>query len=190
MCLGDVVGDVGIQEAQTAEGRIMTTERDRLQLERNKSLHEREWKVQHGGWILGVAILAAALAGLLGSGPLSTTTATSASGSVRVLYDRFVHGSSEVLLRVRLEALEGTQQTFALKLPHSFLERARILRIDPEPVRSEFVADATLYEFERAVTADRASVDFHLEFHKFGSAPGSVELKGNEAALFTQFVYP
>ena len=163
---------------------------DRLELERNVSLHKREWKVQHVGWLLGAAVIAIALAGLLGAGPLSNTEASSEAGAVRVLYNRFVHYNNEIVLRVQLASLGNTAESIELKLPHSYLQRARIRRIHPEPVRSHLAADGTAFEFARATGASEAAVDFHLEFCQYGRATGSVELVGGEAVKFSQFVYP
>jgi hypothetical protein len=168
----------------------MANQSDRLQLERRLQTHRREWKVQRAGWVAGIAILAAAVAGLLGAGPLSASEAASADGDVKVAYDRFVHYNNQVVLRVTLNALPGTTEPIALKLPQAYLDRTRLHRIHPEPLRSLLTGDGTVFEFERVSGTDQAAVDFHLEFCKVGSAPGSVELVGHESVAFTQFVYP
>ena len=46
-----------------------------LQIHQDLCQERREWKIQRVGWLLMALMLVAALAGLLGPGPLSSTIA-------------------------------------------------------------------------------------------------------------------
>ena len=60
-----------------------------LSLNQNLIFQKRFWRAQRIGWgVLTVALLAALL-GVFGSGPLSHTTVSDASGRLTITYERF-----------------------------------------------------------------------------------------------------
>lgn len=104
----------GIQEADPRERR------------RSRIVH---W----AGVSLFVAVLAAALAGLLGNGPLSRRAVQSADGRIKVEHQRYVRYQAPVDLRIDLAPEATMNGTVELRISRSFVEQAEIQRIDPEP---------------------------------------------------------
>ena len=73
-----------------------------LEIDDNADLHQIEWRIQRAGWLIWGVIIAAGLLGLLGSGPISSATATGADDSLSIDYDRFVHyhhNRAQIVLR-------------------------------------------------------------------------------------------
>jgi hypothetical protein len=161
-----------------------------LQLDRNEAFHRAEWKVQRVGWIIWLGIIAAGLAGLLGSGPLSGRTATSEDGSVTVEYDRFARHHHRTLVNVTLRPSSAAGSQLALHIPQSFLERVHIRQIQPDAVRRELAADGALFVFEKDPQAKAVKIAFHIEHESFGTTLGRVGLVGHGSVEFNTFVYP
>ena len=61
--------------------------------------HQREWSVRRIAYAVFVLVLAGALLGVFGDGPLATTSATRDGTTLR--YDRFVRGEGDFSIRVR-----------------------------------------------------------------------------------------
>lgn len=62
----------------------------------------REWRWQRVGWILLGGLVVAGLAGLLGDGPLSSTSSSSIDGAVQASFDRFLHRSAPTVVALRI----------------------------------------------------------------------------------------
>src|SRR3954451_15271805 len=73
-----------------------------LEVNQYDDTHGRAWDLQRPAWGVMAAIVASALLGLFGDGPLSSVTVGEPDGPLRLEYDRFGRSQSETLLRVRL----------------------------------------------------------------------------------------
>lgn len=167
----------------------MPTGEHSLELDRDREFNRREWRVQRFAWGLWVALVAAALAGLLGAGPLSSTSRSSDDGEVRLSYNRFVHYHSPESLEVTLQLT--SDDTVQLKLAQEFLSRVQIERIHPEPIRSELADDGVVFVFARSPGASGSlHIVFHLQYERYGMAEGTIEHLGHGAVAFQQWVYP
>src|SRR3546814_4740948 len=100
-------------------------------------------------------VLVAALLGLFSTGPLSSTTARDATGSVRIEYDRFERSLAPSTLHVAFSAA-GANDTVSLRFSRSYLEAIQIERIQPEPQRSLADADGVVFVFDRPDKNGRA----------------------------------
>jgi hypothetical protein len=72
------------KEQEAAEGKPAN-----LDVEQDMPFIRKEWAAERIAWVVFLLLFLAALAGLLGTGPLSHTTAS--SGAMEVEYYRFVH---------------------------------------------------------------------------------------------------
>jgi hypothetical protein len=150
---------------------------------------EREWFVQRIGWVVWSGVILAALAGLLGPGPLSNTIATSPDGTVEILFNKFLHYHSPETLEVTLRP-EGHAEGAKLFLSRSLLDNLEIRRTEPEPVEAILADDGVFYRFLTHSAADSVQVVFHVEYQKFGSISGEISLAEHPAAVMKQFVFP
>jgi hypothetical protein len=142
------------------------------------------------GWSGIGLILLAAVAGLMGPGPLSSRTAQ-ASPSLKIEYDRFTRYHSPATTRVTV-ALSGGADEVRLVLDRKFLEAIELESITPEPARVELTAGGQIYVFD---APHRAGGDAEIVFHyrpdrTMQTIGGTVGLAGGPSLGFSQFVYP
>ena len=162
---------------------------DRLELERDESFHRWDWRSQRIGWILWGLVLAAAVAGLVGPGLFSATSASSADGAITVAYDRFAHFHHPTTLDVTLRPASSTNE-LQVTLPQSYLDRVQLVRVQPEPERQVLTTGGAVLIFARNPTADEVKFVLHIEHEYFGKTTARFELSGHEPVHFTQYVYP
>jgi len=161
-----------------------------LEIEQDPGFLRRSWRVQRAGWIGMGAMLVLALAGLLGSGPLSRRDVT-IPGFLRVEYQRFARYDAPQTLTVRLEPAATNAAYVRVWLDRRYLDGSKVETISPPPIRVEDAGDRLVYVFALARPGTPATVVFALQARQIGSMSGRVGLDGGQAfAPFRQFVYP
>jgi hypothetical protein len=160
-----------------------------LDLEQDLPFHRREWRVQRVAWILWGALVLAALAGLVGPGPLSEQTAASSDSRLLVEYDRFVHHHHPVTLQATMRPDED-DDSLRLHLSRALLDDIRIERIEPQPESEELDSRGITYVFRCQPGEPTVKAVFHLEFEAMGNSAGEVQLSGSRPVLVKSFVYP
>jgi hypothetical protein len=160
--------------------------RELAEFQAEEKFHRREWLVQRIAWGLLILVIAAGLAGLFGSGPLSKRTMATASGTIEI--DRFARrrASEEWRIQPIQAAQEGSQ--LELRISSSFLERYEIAAIVPEPASTTLDGSDVVFVFD--APAARGTVAFHVEPEHIGRSEGSFVLNDSEPLLIRQFVYP
>lgn len=135
-------------------------------------------------------VLLAALAGLMGTGPLSSRTAE-AGTSLKVRYDRFTRYHSPASIHVTVARGAGADQ-IRLNLNRQFLEAVELESVTPQPARVELAPRGQTYVFDAPHLAEGdAEIVFHYRPDRtMRSVSGVVGLEGGPAASFAQFVYP
>jgi hypothetical protein len=161
-----------------------------LDVQHDYSFQKSEWRVQRLGWAAWIAIVVAALAGLLGTGPLSHADSSASNGTLSVQYDRFLHYHQPTAIEVLINSRGRDDGRLRLKLSRSFLDRIQMLRIEPEPQKQSLAEDGVVYAFTQDGAPEFSKVLFHFEYEYFGDTKGSVELVGGGSAGFQQFIYP
>jgi hypothetical protein len=163
---------------------------DDLQLKQDMAHQRREWRVQRIGWAVMALLLLAALAGLLGPGPLSRTVVNGADSRLRVEYDRFAHTQAPGELLIELPADIAKAGTVRLRLNREFVESVEIMGVVPEPASSTIDGNGLVYELATRASARPVTVAVQYEYRVFGSTPVRVAIEGGPAVSFDQWVYP
>ena len=155
----------------------------------HEAFQQWEWRWQRVGWIPLGGLVVAGLAGLLGDGPLSSTSSSSIDGAVQAFFDRFLHRSDPTMVALRIaEPTKG--ELIYVHVNSEFLHRVRILRITREPASE--IADPTGITFQFAAPPRASSVEIavHLEPKKWGTLQGDFTLTDGSRVHVAQFVYP
>jgi hypothetical protein len=161
-----------------------------LGIDHDPAFERRSWVVQRVGWVAIVALLVLALAGVLGSGPLSLQEAT-VPGLLRVEYQRFGRYQTPEALTVRLEPAAARGDEVRLWVDRRYIDGLRIEAITPPPLRVESAADRLVYVFPLGQPRESMTVRFMLQPEQIGAISGRVGLAGAaDVATFRQFVYP
>lgn len=131
-------------------------------------------------------VIVAALAGLLGSGPLSSARAR--AGALGVEYERFTRRLSP--FRLRFEVDPGGADEVRLWLGPELLERLEIESVVPPPRAAELDGEGVTYAFGVASSDRPLKLSFHTRPCRAGRFTARVALAGAEQVEWTQLVYP
>jgi len=154
--------------------------------QRSLEIHEhldfqRRFRVfQKIGTAALLAFVVAAFAGLLGSGPLSSTGAT--AGALKVDYDRFQHRGYRASLKFQAAAGPGPTD---LVLHGALLDALDITHVAPQPEQVVFGDEQVLYRFAHGTT----TVHLQAEPQRAGPVRGRAS-SGSDSLELHMFVYP
>jgi hypothetical protein len=161
-----------------------------LDIDQDLTFQRRSWAVQRVGWVTIGALLVLALAGVLGSGPLSRQEAT-VPGLLRVEYQRFGRYQTPETLTVRLEPAATRVAEVRLWVDRQYVDGSQIERITPPPIRVESAPDRLVYVFSTSRPGESMTIRFMLQPEQIGPTSGRVGVAGAAGvAAFRQFVYP
>jgi hypothetical protein len=129
------------------EGETIMLDDRSIELDEDLRFQRVEWIVQRVSWVLWAGIIVAALAGLVGPGPLSNTEASASDGLITVAYERFVHYHHPTTIDIMLGPSAEVGNPARVKLSQTLLDRLEVLRIEPEPESREVTSDGIVYSF-------------------------------------------
>ena len=165
---------------------------DDLEITQDLKHSRLEWRIERIGWVVIGMLVLAALLGLLGPGPLSSTTIGDSS-TLRGEYDRFVRQKASQTLRLHCKP-DGPDSLTQLRLSRDFVDNVDMKQIVPEPVHIAGEAHHCSYFFLRGSTprtsGDSLTVTFHYDPQVFGNLKVEAGVPGLAVLRFNQFVYP
>ena len=166
------------------------TDETGLEFREGHGVSPLEKRFHRMGWLIFAALLLAALAGLLGPGPLSSRTAEADLG-LSADYQRFVRNHAPADLRIRVVPPAG-QDSIRLLVGNAFLEATELRNVKPEPDSVEVTPEGHVYVFEAAeLGAEEALILYRYEPDgAFSDIPVRIALAGGPEVNFRQFVYP
>jgi hypothetical protein len=150
------------------------------------SLQTKLWKGERVGWYVFSAILILTMAGLFGTGPLSTTTTRSASGTLNVEYDKFERNGAANQMVITTRADRNGKVWLVIN--GALFQKFTIESIQPEPSAYESFLNGVRLE----LTPDPegwATAYIGLRPTGLGVARTTI-YTGGESVEFRQFIYP
>lgn len=159
-----------------------------LQLEPDLAHERLEWRVQRVGWATLAIICVAALAGLLGPGPLSQKHSGKIGSELYVEYERYIRNHAPYALRVFCRPGDG-RDAFTLALDRGWIQNVIVEHIHPEPAFTTSAGGRYLFHFKSS-EGDEQLVTFHFQPNVFGNLSGSLSLDGKHTINIKQFVWP
>ncbi len=161
-----------------------------LEIEQDHDFQRRSWRLQRVGWIVLVVVIAAALLGLFGSGPLAHTTVGAPGDPLRLEYDRSGRFDAPSTLTALLRPSTRRPGEAILHLDRGFTDHFQIERVQPTPDRTEAGPDHSVYAFRVTGPGEPVRVTFRLRPDRVGPLTGRVRQDGGSWLTCTQFVYP
>ncbi|MGE0405495.1 MAG: hypothetical protein AB7O65_04275 [Candidatus Korobacteraceae bacterium] len=159
-----------------------------LELSQDLNFQHRYWRFQRIGWATLAVILAAAGAGLFGTGPISHAVAT--SQGVKVEYSRFARRDALTRFTVRVPASKVPGNMLRIGIDSPLLKQGTIQRIEPAPERSANGRNHASFTFSLDAQSSEAAVTFEVKPQKIGRQPLNVTVERYSTIELWQFVYP
>jgi hypothetical protein len=157
-----------------------------LEIDHDDDFQRRSWAVQRIGWAFMVLVIVAALAGLLGPGPLFERELEGSTG-LRIRYDRFVRYEAPASVHLELTASAEGEAHFWLE--GAWLERVHVENVNPEPERVVANAERVHYAIA-AEPKERVRVTIHFEADAVGALRGAIGQSNAPGLPLEQFAYP
>ena len=170
---------------------MSTSPRSIEELENPEHLrHQRgEWLGERIGWGLIAAVLTAAIAGLVGPGPLSSRQVASGDGTLTVEYDAFQRSQAPAVLRIRVQP-EGSAGDLDLALSRTLTDATQLEQIVPEPVVSSLDDDEVILSLRAGDLKRGEVVLYRYQYERFGSFRHRIRLAGRQPVEIQQWVFP
>ena len=149
-----------------------------------------QWTVQRWGWAILALVLLAALLGLLGRGPLSSTDAEAPDQSLRVKYNRFIRVRAPADLKISVAAKASQNGAIRLWIDREYLDHLQVKHITPRPEHEEAGSDRHIFVFRAAAPGNPVEIVLHFEPEKPGPHTCRVGLVDGPELSFEQFAYP
>lgn len=153
-----------------------------VEIDNDVIFQRRVWTAQRLGWLIVGVVIAASLAGLFGTGPLSGASAEMAG--LRLEYERFGRLRQSTKLKFLVSSAQHEPQ---IALGRDYLDSVLVQTITPQPVRTEVDGQWLVYRF---AGAPPVSVTFTLNPEEFGGLRGTLRTPSGEIISFHQFIYP
>lgn len=163
---------------------------DGLEINEDPASERRTWRVERMAWFLMMLIIAAALAGLFGSGPLSRAQAKSADGRMEIEYQRLTRYLAPATLRILMAAGAERDELRQVWLNRDFLNSVQLESIIPEPERMEAAGGGVICFFRAPPSDQPTVVSFGLKMQRIGLITGQAGLNDQTLISFRQFVWP
>jgi hypothetical protein len=176
--------------ARTEVPRVAVDRAGDLEIAQDLDFERGEWRVERVAYVAMALVVAAALLGLLGGGPLSRTTAGAPGAPVRVEYERILRVQSAAALRVDVTPGAGSPGEARVWLDPAWVEGVTMREVVPEPLRVERRRDRLVYVLAVPDPGAGARVSFHFEATRPGWRRARVGAGGGAAVTFTQLVLP
>lgn len=154
------------------------------------AFQRREWRAERIGWLAIAGLVLAAMLGLLGDGPLSSTSADSPDGSIHLIYQRFGRVTATQALRIRFHPVADADRRYRVWISGAYRDANRVREVSPTPEHVEDDRGRVVYVF-RALQIERSTeVTFYVQPRVAGLCPGWIGLVGGDSVAFRQFIYP
>jgi hypothetical protein len=121
-----------------------------LELDQDEGAQRREWRFERLGWLVIALVIAAAIAGVFGDGPVAGASWKSPRPGATVEYPRILRFGASATLTATLLPASATDTLATLAIDRRFLESVDLQRITPEPLEVHASADWVVYRFRRA----------------------------------------
>lgn len=161
-----------------------------LEIEQDVQYAEREWTAERVGWGLLLLVVALALAGLFGNGPLSWTTIKSSQGDLDVAYERFGRRGGSQELTVRTTADAARNGTWELFFSLDYLNALQVTSITPEPESVAADRGGVRFTFSQASPRADLEVTFAVTPTELLSQDGDISLPNGAELTLRQFFFP
>ena len=164
---------------------------DSLEFPHDRADRPWELRAQRAGWLAFAALILAAIAGLLGPGPLSRDQVTDPAGQLTIEYNRFERYQRQTELRIRVAPAAVRDGQVRIWVGQAFSDDVEIVSIQPQAERTELGSDRHVLLFPTPRLNGEATVTIrYAPDRTFGWIEGQIGIEGGPALAISQFIYP
>lgn len=151
---------------------------------------KRLWIVERTGWAVMILLMAAALTGLFGAGPLSHATAGQTGSEFWVDYQKFDRCEATSQLRVHVGSGALKSESVGVWLSRHYLENVEVEKTTPAAEHQEAAGDRVVYVFRAAGSNEPIVLTFHVRPTEQGKKHARIGIVNGPEVHFSQFIYP
>jgi hypothetical protein len=161
-----------------------------LQVGEDMAFQRRDWVAERIGWAAMALVVAAALLGAFGVGPLSWTTKIDASGVMQVEYDWIQRQTAPATIKLEVDLAAAAGGGIELEVDQGFLEAFSIHSMRPEPAESVATSQGLRLRFGAEPGGGRARLYIEVSPKVIGLRRTRLGLAGHEPVELAVFVHP
>ena len=153
--------------------------------------HQRsEWVIERVGWCAMGLIVVAAMAGLLGPGPLTSWTKSNPNGALTVDYYGIERYESPACLKIRLDPRQTGAGDVKLAMSRDFADEVTPETIMPRPQSVEVVRNNIVYTFKLSDLGTEGLITYRFKYDDYGIFRYELTLNDQEPLQLRQYVLP
>jgi hypothetical protein len=165
------------------------TVNDEFEVGFNQTFEASWYRLELVGRVIMVVFVSCALLGLLGRGPFSHASKTSASGRMSVDYEPIARHGTSTMITVHMKVLTDAARSFRLLLDQHMIEPMGYQHATPVPDHTS-VSDAGIWlTFEEPPGQHNALVRFDVAPNAVGWIPMQIT-DGTDTVSWTMLVLP
>jgi hypothetical protein len=165
------------------------TQRNQLQVDEDLAYQQTEWRTERVGWVIWIAAVAAAFAGLLGPGPYSSTEFRSSDQQLVIEYNRIARRRADSEIQIRVAPTAAQQDHIRLYLSANFLLNETIEGIQPQP--REVVHDRERVEYVFPISnAETVVITFRVQPGRLGRHDYTFGVESGPSVRLWRFILP
>lgn len=171
-------------------GSSASTGSDRgLELDQDMPYQERAWRVERVAWVVLSLIIVAALVGVFGTGPLSSTTAGDEQTGLSAGYERFVRHDGRSSLELSISPDHASDGHVEVWLSAGYLSDIQIENISPQPDEVRTSGERDIFVF---LTDNPSSmtVTFHFRPNSIGAISGDIGIVDGPTVSVRHISFP
>ena len=156
----------------------------RLEIDEDFDHHVKGWRIKRVAWTFMGLLIIAALAGFLGPGPYSKTSAQG-PGGLHLEYERIARYNAPAHLHLKVP---GGKEDLELSVPAQFVKEIELERIDPEPKEMRLSGQTHTWIFPRKESGSELMINYRPK--AFGPKKIRLEVKDAGTLEIQQFFMP
>jgi hypothetical protein len=161
-----------------------------FQIDADLAYQERIWRAQRIGWLVFVALIIAALIGLLGPGPLSSTSAGAPADGLWIEYDRFARQDAPTTIVLHADRRLARGDEIGLVLSGDAVRGLELTSTTPPADGSGVAHDGVVLRFRTDRQPGTLTIVLHVKPQRMGLHSSRIGLAGGPAYDIRQWIFP
>lgn len=161
-----------------------------LQIDVALAYQERTWRLQRIGWGVFIALIIAALAGLFGAGPLSSTRAGTPTDGLQVEYERIARLNAPTTIVVRADRRLARGDELGVTLSGDMVRGLAMESSMPPADGATVLPDGVVLRFKAGRQPGELTIVLQAKPQRVGRLSSGIGVAGGPAHTIRQWIHP